>query len=496
MRKKRITIVLLALLLASCGNAAQNETTGSTDTAANTNTITESTEMESETETASLLAALPAADYEGYTFTIIGQHTEERPNFHAEELTGDNINDALYNRDLTVEQMYNFEIVQIADADRGKVRTTVQNCVLAQDEAHQLVLTSMADGIGSLATSGCLLDMEKLPHFSPEEAWWCRSIYENCSVDGHLYFSTGPISVSYYTTPLVMLVNQRLAGDYGLPDLYKMVDDGTWTVDAMMEMCKDVGQDLNEDGKMTVADRYGLSVECNAGNALFVSAGEQMITRTGTDTFVLSMDTDRAVDVIQNLSAYMADTNTVFVSDFTAKNAYDHRDTVFKEGRALFCATHTGGIMYTLRDMEDGFGILPMPKYEESQKEYRSYCNTWMPSGVAVPLLCSDPERSSVIIEALARESYRTVAPEVYSVTISKKVSRDEDSTRILDMVYENPFFDFNAIYDFGGTSILLRDAVCGKGDNWISTYTKKKSAAEKALTDFLTEITAVAADG
>ncbi len=80
-------------------------------------------------------------------------------------------------------------------------------------------------------------------------------------------------------------------------------------------------------------------------------------------------------------------------------------------------------------------------------------------------------------------------------MTISKKISRDEDSTRVLNMVNENPFFDFNAIYDFGGTSLLLRDAVCGKGDSWISSYEKKKSAAEKALTDFLAEITAVAAE-
>lgn len=489
MRKMMSIVILASLLLASCGNTVPEET------AAGTAEETESVVTENETETESILTGLPEADYEGYTFTIIGQHTDERPNFHADELTGDNINDALYNRDLTVEQLYSIEIVQIPDTDRGNVRKTVQNCVIAQEEAYQLVLTSMADGIGSLAKNGCLLDMEKLPHFMPEETWWCRSIYENCSVDGHLYFSTGPISVSYYTTPLVMMVNRKLAMDYGLPDLYQMVDDGTWTVDAMMRLCKDVGQDVNEDGKMTMDDRYGLSVECNAGNALFVAAGEQMITRTGADTFVLSMDSERAVDVIQTISAYMADKNTVFVSDFTVNNAYDHRDTVFKEGRALFCASHTGGIMYTLRDMEDSFGILPIPKYEETQKEYRSYCNTFMPSGVAVPLLCSDLERTSIIIEALAREAYQTVAPEVYSVTISKKVSRDEDSTRILDMVYEKPFFDFNAIYDFGGTSILLRDAVCGKGENWISSYERKKKAAEAALAEFLTDITAVAAE-
>ncbi len=97
MRKITAIIVLLSLLLASCGNTAPEETIAGTET----NAAVDSAETESKTETASLLTTLPTVDYEGYTFTIIGQHTEERPNFHAEELTGDNINDALYNRDLT-----------------------------------------------------------------------------------------------------------------------------------------------------------------------------------------------------------------------------------------------------------------------------------------------------------------------------------------------------------------------------------------------------------
>ncbi|KAA5550392.1 hypothetical protein F3G54_33440, partial [Pseudomonas aeruginosa] len=70
--------------------------------------------------------------------------------------------------------------------------------------------------------------------------------------------------------------------------------------------------------------------------------------------------------------------NTVqYIFEHVARSGYvfsgneDENLEIFKDNRGLFVEgslTH----LFVLRDMEEDFGLLPLPKFNEQQKEYSS----------------------------------------------------------------------------------------------------------------------------
>ena len=166
-------------------------------------------------------------------------------------------------------------------------------------------------------------------------------------------------------------------------------------------------------------------------------------------------------------------------SDIPAFNKTYH----FKNGQAMLLGYNMSGIITYLRDMKDDYGIIPMPKYDENQSEYLTYGSPWGPCGVAVPVTVSN-ERSGMVgtaMEMMAYLSYTTVGTEMYDVTLKEKVSRDEKSKEMLDMIYRDIIFDLNGIHNFGNTGTTLRSCAIGAKENFASSYA---SALKKAETD------------
>lgn len=80
-----------------------------------------------------------------------------------------------------------------------------------------------------------------------------------------------------------------------------------------------------------------------------------------------------------------------------------------------------------LRDMKDDFGIVPWPKYDESSDGYAANVDAGTDLFV-VPITTADAERTSIILEALCAEGYRSVIPAYYEVALQKKYTRDDIS--------------------------------------------------------------------
>ena len=114
---------------------------------------------------------------------------------------------------------------------------------------------------------------------------------------------------------------------------------------------------------------------------------------------------------------------------------------MFRENRALFWIELIYGVLQQ-RDMDADFGLLPMPKYDEKQEQYASYIHTINSSAVAVPITNSDADLTGRILEDRAYQSGLIVRPAYYDVTLKGKVSRDNDSGDMLDIIYYNVKLD------------------------------------------------------
>ena len=466
-----LTALLTASSLLSC---ADSGSTSAVDTTTLVDDVQTTAPVEEVTE--DIYEGLEVRDFGGEVFHIVGQNTTSRQNFWFEDLEGDIVNDAIHERDRAVEERLNIKLEFTSHEDRLEAANLVQRAVTAGEETYDMVITALSQGINTLTTSEMLYDLREIPYLTLESVYWNKSMYNNMHFFGKQYFTTGPLSAQLYVTPIVMMFNKRLANDLDMENLYQTVLDGKWTVDKLAALSKDFSSDLNSDGKMDENDQWGLVIDGTFGAALYTGAGLDTVSRTD-DAYTLTLDSAESIAVIDKYSALFGDRKRV-INDKDGGLGYSK---IFHDGRALFMDYTILGTM-SMRDMDDDFGIIPCPKFDEQQDQYYTACNTYLPSGIGIPMLCSDPDGTGLIMETMARASYKILVPAIYERTLHGKVARDDESSLMLDIIYENAAFDFNTVFNFSDTSVLLRFAVTGDEENFVSKYTKKQSAAQKAL--------------
>lgn len=470
----RLTALLLASVTATTMLACSNDGGETTDTTAVSNQAAEETTTAAETD---YIDTLDQYDMEGRAFTIIAQNTSGRQNFYMEEKEGDLINDAIHERDMAIEERLNIKLDLIQNSDRLEVTNMVQRTLQAGDEAYNMVINALSAGINTLTVNEMLLDLNELPYLTLDEVWWNKSISERMLFGGKQYFTTGPISGVYYLTPIVMMFNKKLVEDYNLGDIYQIVLDGKWTVDKLAELALDKSYDVNNDGYMTRDDFWGLVIDGTFGNALYVGAGLDTVEQVD-GRYELTLDSEESINVIEKCGALFGDRNAV-INDANGQLSYATK--IFDVDRAIFMDYTISGVMGR-RSMESDFGVIPCPKLNETQDEYYTTCNTFLPGGVAVPFICSDTDFVGLVMETMAYLSYKIMQPAVYETTLQGKVARDDISVQMLDMIFESATFDFVTVFNFAGISTTLRIAVTGDNKNFMSAYAAVKDKAQLEL--------------
>ena len=184
MKKQWISIMLLISMLASasCGTSgAANDTTDAAED--------DSTTAADET---GFNPGLPAdLDFGGEEITILWRKGQ---NEFAEEQNGDIVNDAMYQRDMNIEQWLNVKLRHV-ELDytwnkRSDYLGTIQKGVMAGDSAYDIV--SAHDSIvAPLISDGTLLNLSKLSYLDFDQPWWNKRMAEETSIDGKLYMMNG-----------------------------------------------------------------------------------------------------------------------------------------------------------------------------------------------------------------------------------------------------------------------------------------------------------------
>ena len=133
--------------------------------------------------------------------------------------------------------------------------------------------------------------------------------------------------------------------------------------------------------------------------------------------------------------------------------------------------------------MDDEFGILPEPKFNESQKEYRSFVNG-SSAMICVPatVRSADRECISVILEALASESYKIVTPVFVEKLLKRKLTRDSESQDMIDYIVRFRVYDMGYVYMYNGVGSYVRDLLVQKSTSIANTFKSYKTRARKEI--------------
>lgn len=467
--KLSLIFILLLILIISCGDSNVD----------NSNKITDNIEEDdTNQETVRYIDTLPALNFDGDIFSIIADSAGTNVNIPEDEETGDLINDAVLKRNRDVEERFNIEFLYHLTASADETQSKASNAVMAGDADFDVVIGSMVSCNSPMLQKGHLISYDNIPYVDLNQSWWSKFVQTDLAIKGKVYFPTGEIVAGYFRAPYSMIFNKRLAVSYNIDDLYTLVNDYKWTIDKMSELMMNVATDLDGDGKMTQFDQYALALDDVAGFGYFVAMGEKMAKLDDNGIPYLTLEDQRTVETVEMLASIVGNKDIVLRGENYVKN---EEHVVFTSGRALFLA-NTFNNFYTFRDMEDDFGIIPLPMRDEAQGVYYSYAQPWSGTGVTIPITNNNLEKTGLIIESLAYLSSEYLTPAMYEVTLKTKVARDNDSEAMLDIIFTNSSYDLNVIFNWGGSANVLRDCVLGDKQNYVSSYETIKTATETAL--------------
>ena len=486
--KKTLFFLLAALVLTSCSSAGTTDS--STDTAVPT----------AETELPYDEYGLPKSlDFGGETMGVcVGNYNDAYfSDLYSAEETGNRFSDAIYYMLKGVEDRLNIKLEYQNDYysydDGAQQRMRITSAIMAGDDWMDLIIS--ANTYTTAVQEGeYFMDLNDLPYVNMEQPWYNQTVVQNMPTD-YIYFALGSFSIANVKNTYGLFFNQTLLQTMEIDtDLYAMVDEGTWTIDALSTLVKDTYLDLDGNMKKTVGDQYGMTFGDYNKYLGLVPAFDIHVFEKTDEGYVFTYNSERAASALTRMCEWINKTNDVAPAKFSlAADAADWFissgggngvNRVFMEGRALFSASLLADAETIVSEIDFEYGLLPYPKWDENQLDYQT---TLQRAAYALIPTTADAEKSSALLEALTAASYRELIPEYCEVSLKTRYSQDNDTSRMYDLIINSIVYDPGEIFgsQLGAPTGLFRDSIFLNQPNWAS----KMEANEQKFISKMSEI-------
>lgn len=469
---KRIVALILVFAMIFVSLAACSETPKDDKTPGNvTDTDTESTDDNTD-DALDAEPDIPAnQDFGGESFNIIypGWSLYEKY-LTAPELTGDVMNDALFNRTYYVEDKLNVDIEFITMGYIDTILTEMTNSVNSGDGAYDMAVTHCINALIGLVTGGYIMDWNDIPYVDFSKPYWNQSINDTLTIEGITPFAASDLLIA---DPNVIYFNKDIAdNNTAIGDIYQYVYDGTWTIDKMTELATAAVLDLNGDSKMNVKDQYGITSHLGWPLDSFMYGFDQYITQFDeTGRPVIALKSERMVTIMEKMYTLFCEGDRAYTS------GVNDRYIAFDTYHSLFYVLSLSS-MEQYRETEVNYGIVPFPKLDEEQENYISLNWTGLQ---CIPVTCKDAKMTGMVTELLASESRKQVLPAYFDVLLAGKIARDPETIEMLNIIFDTCVYDFGM--NFSNQSDLLHmipNMISQKSKDVMSYVEKRQKSQQK----------------
>ncbi len=280
MKPKSAVLLLLAALL-TCTVSCQDPT-GAQQQTTDAPAVTDTQTPKTDTETI-LQDNLPETDLGGYVFKIFNCSDGGNYALHVDEANGEIIGDAIYERNLRIEERFNmtFENIEYGPVTElwGAATSTMRNDILGGNTEYHVMRMRIPDAV-TFFTEGYIYPYENVPYLDLDKPWWNQGVKDSLTIADHVLFTYGDYNLTSYDSTNLITFNKPMIDSFDLPSPYELVRNGSWTLDAMLDMMKTVTADVNGDSVMDTNDRWGMYNQ-NSGAmsiSLYMAAGERLVT--------------------------------------------------------------------------------------------------------------------------------------------------------------------------------------------------------------------------
>ena len=426
------------------------------------------------------LYAYPEHDFKGEVITFLARKdnwaggSQDLEDLFVENMTGEVFNDAVYARTKKVEEKYNVEIKvsYVPDAI-----ATITKSVKAGDDEYQMIQEKLMFMSSNLATQNYLFDLNTVSSMNLDAPWYNQNAIKEMSINKKVTVLGGDMTINDKSGVIMAVFNKKMVEQYALENLYNTVRDGKWTLDKVYELMMQTTADLNGDGVLKVNDdQWGLVSEDYGGWMLAAASGNKIAELDKDGMPYMTLVTDKSLSDYQKIQKLM------YEKDGRATVAEDEDHVkIFVENRCFISIDMLSNIAM-LRGMEEDFGILPMPKQDETQKDYITTISPWQSRFLAMPSTCGNPEMVGAVVDAMSRESTNTIAAAYYDNLLNQKIARDEESIEMLQQIFSSIVYDIGAVFNWAGIWDLQYTYINTKKEDLAGFYEKYVGKVEAAL--------------
>ncbi len=447
---KVLSVLLVLLMLtasfAACGGKGGGTETSDTgsETTKSSGTITGPSGNSGQTFTYDVPDDLPdSLDYGMAEFHLLCDAQQYVKSF-ADTYTGDTINSAIYNRANTVQQRLNIDLyVDREDGTYNNMASFINRMKTMEAGCDLVLAYNMTPA--AMAAQGLTYDMNQTAYLNFEKPWWSSVLLDNIAVDNKVYFTGDNASWNNLRNMQGIFVDKQLFTnnhpDMDIDDLYDLVEDKAWTMDKMFELTENTYYDKNQDNTVDTGDVFGLSIGNNVWiESFFYAAGFTTLGKDESGNWEFRIATTATIDFISYFQQKFYDSAA---AQSCAKDSSQYKQ--FKEGRAQF---YLSALAMVEQNLEQPFAVLPLPMYTTDQgRYYTHFSNTYDMYAIPRAVGSVNKDRSSAVLECLASEAYRQIAPAYFETYLKKQNVSDDRLKNMYDEIRRDIVFDQGYCY-------------------------------------------------
>ncbi|MBE6634301.1 MAG: hypothetical protein E7620_08190 [Ruminococcaceae bacterium] len=349
----------------------------------------------------------------------------------------DAISRAIWERTISTEERLNtIIVVDYLGGTSGNYNETIQqikNNIEVGMTSWDLI-SCYSNVTQSLTIGSYFRNLCENEYFVSDADYWSQSLVQNLTVNSRLFSVTGDISRDYMDQASVIFFNPELADIYQLENLYETVLNGEWTLEKMNELAANIYTDSNSNGTVDIGDRFGLLLNTATRMDFFTAAGLSLISNDASLIEPNAKFLDFHAELLELFNS---------AASFSLSSTSDLTDQ-FTNGNALFL-NHRLGNAVELNKAGAAFGILPLPKYDLEQTEYRTQSNfsqLW-----SIPLSVDSADASALALTSLAYDSNKLVISPHREQLLGNNQENTSQREEILNLIYNSIYINMDTVY-------------------------------------------------
>ena len=420
-----------------------------------------------------------------------------------DDLNGEAVNDAVYKRHQLVEERLGVKLstFKTGGTDQYAIKNLVKELVQAGSDEYDIFHNSNYSTIMNTGDN-IFHNLYDFKYLNLENPWWSQGFNAEASIGKAQYLATGDIALSLRRLTFVTFFNKKLFEDYKVENIYDVVRDGKWTLEYQGRIAEQMYRDLNGDQQKDQDDAFGFMTNgTQIGVDPYWSACNlDILKKTADNTYEYVIDIDRLSRAVTSINKLIWENEGSWSIPGVA---YDWEQETIAQ---LFSNGNVGMVTLRLieaegahlRGMEDDYGILPIPKLDETD-EYYSYAHDQFNSyGMPTTLKEERFDLVGATLEYMAYQSKLLVMPAYYDNALKFKYASDPDSGEMLDLIFDNFKVDAGVFYTKNLNSVHqgLRGLIANNSNDVASTYQEYATLVPTLLDEMQQMILALETEG